>query len=114
MVHALSGTVCLISSTPKKITVDTDDWSEGLFKDFTSSSVSPYFDKRIRAEATTTDAFAKKGIRAIVYYFGDSDVRKAVALQDLGTGPFEKSNGAIVGFHRNKRVLTLKNKSGGD
>jgi hypothetical protein len=114
VVHALCGTVRSISSTAKTITVDTDDGSEGLFKYFTSSSVSLDFDKRIRAEATTADAFTKNGVRAIVYYFGDSDVRTAVALQDLGTGPFEKSSGTVVRFHRNEHVLTLKNKSGGE
>jgi len=113
VVHALCGTVRSINATAQTITVDTDDGCEGFFKDFTSSSVSLDFDKRVRAEATMADAFTKNGVRAIVYYFGDSDVRTALALQDLGTGPFEKSSGTVVRFHRNEHVLTLKNNSGG-
>jgi outer membrane lipoprotein-sorting protein len=112
VVHALYGTVRSINSTAKTITVATDDGSEGLFKDFTRSNVSLDFDKRIRAEASTVDAFTKNGVQVIVYYFGNSDVRTAVALQDLGSGPFEKSSGTVTKFHRNEHVLTLKNKSG--
>jgi phosphotransferase system IIA component len=112
VVHALCGTVRSINSTAKTITIATDDGSEGLFKDFTKSNVSLDFDKRIRAEATMADAFTKNGVQVIVYYFGNSDVRTAVALQNLGTGPFEKSSGTVVKFHRNEHVLTIKNKSG--
>jgi hypothetical protein len=41
-------------------------------------------------------------------------MRTAVALQDLSTGPFEKSSGTVVRFRRNEHVLTLKSKSGGE
>jgi outer membrane lipoprotein-sorting protein len=112
VVHALWGTVRSINSTAKTITVATDDGSEGLFQDFTKSNISLDFDKKIRAEATTANAFTKNGVRVIVYYFGNSDERTAVALQDLGSGPFEKSSGTVIKFHRNEHTLTLKNKSG--
>jgi len=112
VVHALCGTVRSINSTAKTITVGTDDGSEGLFKDFAKSNASLDFDKRIRAKATTADAFTKNGVRVIVYYFWDGDVRTAVALQDLGTGPFEKSSGKVANFNRHEHVLTLKNNSG--
>ena len=112
VVHALCGTVRSIDSTAKTISVATDDGSEGLFQDFIKPNVSLDFDKKIRAEATAADAFTKNGVRVIVYYFGNSDVRTAVALQDLGSGPFENSSGTVIKFHRNEHVLTLKNKSG--
>lgn len=82
VVHALCGTVISINEAAKTITVSTDDGSEGLFKDFTESNVSLDFDKRIRAETTSAQAFTKNGVRAIVFYFGDRDVRTVVALQD--------------------------------
>ena len=110
--HALCGTVLSINSTAKTNTVAADDGSKWFFNDLTKSNVSLNFDKRIRAEATTADAFTKNGVRAVVYYFGSSDVPTAVALQDLGTGPFEKSDGTVVKFHRNEHRLTLKSKSG--
>ena len=114
VVHALCGTVRSINSSAKTITVDTDDGSEGLFKDFTRSSVSLDFDKRIRAEATMAVAFTKNGVRAIVYYFGEGDMRTAVALQDLGTGPFEEDRGTVVHFHHGEHVLTVRNNSGAE
>ncbi len=113
VVHALCGTVSSINSTAKTITVSTDDGSEGLFKDLTRSNVSLHFDKRIRAAATTADSFTKNGVRVIVYYFGDDDVRTAVALQDLGTGPFEKKIGTVVKFNRHEHELTIKDQSAG-
>ena len=112
VVHALCGTVRSIDSTAKTISVATDDGSEGLFQDFTKPNVALDFDRKIRAEATAAAAFTKNGVRVIVYYFGNSDVRTAVALQDLGTGPFETTIGTVVKFNRNEHVMTLKNKSG--
>lgn len=111
VVHALCGTVSSINSTAKTITVSTDDGSEGLFKDLTKSNVSLDFDKKIRAAATTADSFTKNGVRVIVYYFGGGDVRTAIALDDLGTGPFEKNIGTVLKFNRHEHVLTVKNQS---
>ena len=112
VVHALCGAVRSINSTAKTISVATDDGSEGLFQDFTKPTVSLDYDKKIRAEATAADAFTKNGVRVIVYYFGNSDVRTAVALQDPGTGPFETTIGTVVKFNRKEHVLTLMNKLG--
>jgi len=112
VVHALCGTVLSINSTAKTITVSTDDGSEGVFRALTDSKVPLDFDKKIRAEATSADAFTKNGDRVIVYYFGDGELRTAVALQDLGNGPFEKSSGTIVKLNRHAHLLTVKNNSG--
>ena len=51
----------------------------------------------------------------IYYYLGDGNLQTAVALQDLGPGPFEESNGTVVRFRQICAcVLTLKKKSGGE
>jgi len=112
VVHALCGTIRSIDSDAKTLTVSTDDGTARLFKESTNSNLSLDFDKRIRAEATTADAFTKSGVRVIVYYFGEGDILTTVALQDLGTGPFEERNGTVVRFDRHERVLTLRNASG--
>lgn len=114
VVHALCGTIHSINSTDKTITIGTDNGTPKLFNELTKSNVALDFDKRIRAEATTADTFTKSGVRVIVYYFGDGNLQTAVALQDLGAGPFEESSGTVVKFDRHERVLTLKNSSGGD
>ena len=112
VVHALVGTVSVIDATAKTITVKTEDGSEGLFKDSTGSKIAIDFNKDLRAQTTAADAFTKTGTKVIVYYFGDSDVRTAVSLQNLGTGPFTKSSGTVVKFDRHKHLLTIKSGSG--
>jgi len=112
VVHALAGTVSSINPTAKTILINTDDGSEGLFKDLTKAHASLDFDKNIRADAIAADAFTKQGTHVIVYYFGDGEMRTAVALQDLGTGPFEMSRGTVVKFNKHEHLLTIKNSSG--
>src|ERR1700740_715819 len=82
VVHALAGTVTSISPTERTITIKTDDGSEGLFHDLMKSNVSYEFDRNVRADSIPASAFTKKGAHVIVYYFGDGDVRTAVALQE--------------------------------
>ena len=93
VVHALAGTVTNINPTNKTIIINTDDGSEGLFKETTMSNVSLDFAKDLRADSIPADSFTKKGTHVIVYYFGDSDERTAIALQDLGGGPLKKISG---------------------
>jgi hypothetical protein len=112
VVHAVAGTVNHINLPAKTITVITDDDSEGTFKDFTTSKTSIDFEKKLRAEAIAADAFKNEGAHVIVYYFGDGDVRTAVALQNLGPGPLTKSIGTVVKFSREKHLLTIQDQSG--
>ena len=48
----------------------------------------------------------------IVYYFGNGDVRTAVALRSLGAGPFTKSTGRVAGFDGGHRSISIKDQSG--
>ena len=112
VVHALCGTVRSINSTAKTITVVTDNGTSALFKERTKPEVRLDFDKRIRAEATAPDASTKDGDRVVVYYFGSGDAQTAVALQDLGAGPFKEISGTVVKCDRRERLLTLKNNLG--
>lgn len=111
-VHALAGTLTAIDAAAKTITVKTDDGSEGLFKDDTDSKVKIEFDKNLRAQTTAADAFAGTGVRVIVYYFGVGNVRTAVALENLGSGPFVKSSGTVLRFDRHKHELTIETNAG--
>lgn len=112
VVHALCGTVRSIDSTTKAITVGTDSGAPALFKELTKPDVRLDFDKRIRAEATAPDTFTKNGDHVIIFYFGSGDAQTAVALRDLGAGPFEEIGGTVVKFDKRERVLTLRNNSG--
>jgi hypothetical protein len=112
VVHALSGTVSNVNLVAKTITVVTDDGSGGTFKAMTDSKTPVEFDKTLRVDATAADAFKKKQSRVIVYYFGAGDLRTAVALRDLGPGPFAKISGTVVKCERSKHSLLIKNQAG--
>jgi hypothetical protein len=112
MVHALSGTVTAIYPKVGIIEVNTDDGSSGHFQCRKSSGPSVDFDKAVSENATAADKFTMKGHHVIVYYFGDGDVRTAVALHDLGAGSIEKSTGTVVKLNRHDHLLTIKNSSG--
>jgi uncharacterized protein YigE (DUF2233 family) len=112
VIHALTGTVSSIDPAAKTITVFTDNRSEGLFKDFTNPQKRIEFDKKVRADATAADSFNKKGAYVIVYYFGGGDVRTAVGLRSLGSGPFTKSSGTVVKFEGKEHSITIKGESG--
>ena len=112
VVHALTGTLSATAPNAHTITVKTDDGSEGVFKDMEKTQTSISFDKGIEAQATPADQFAKIGSHVIVYYFGDGDVRTAVAIKDLGSASTHKSSGTVTKFDRHQHLLTLKNDAG--
>ncbi len=112
VVHALTGTVRSIDPANNTISILTDNGSEGVFKELTNARVKVDFDKKLRADASTADAFKDKGRYVIVYYFGDDNVRTAVALRNLGSGPFTNNLGTVVKVEGRDRLLFIKEKSG--
>ncbi len=113
-VHALSGTVTTIHPRIQMTEIDTDDGSSGHFEWLTKSNVPVDFNKSVSTDATPADKFSAIGTHAIVYYIGDGDVRTVVALHDLGTGPLVNSAGTVVKWDKHGRLLTIKNKTGGE
>ncbi len=111
VVHALAGIVTFINPTQKTITINTDDGSQEVFKDMTKSDISLTFEKNLRADTTPVDAFTQKGAHAIVYYFGEGNERRAVALQYLG-GPLKKMSGEVSKLDRHQHLLTIKDGAG--
>jgi Cu/Ag efflux protein CusF len=112
VVHALTGTVRSIDPASKTITIFTDNGSEGLFKNLTNPKLKIDFDKKLRTDASTVDTFKGEGTYVIVYYFGDGNVRTAVALRNLGSGPFTNNIGTVVKLEGRGRLLLIKDKSG--
>ncbi len=112
VVHALTGTVKSIDGLSKTVTIFTDSGSQSDFKDLTNSKIPIAFEKKIRADATPVDTFKKVGTYVIVFYFGDSDQRTAVALRNLGTGPFTSSTGTVVKFEFKAHSITVRDNSG--
>jgi hypothetical protein len=48
----------------------------------------------------------------IVFYFGDGDGRTAVAVRNLGSGPFTNDIGTVVRLDGREHLLSIKTKSG--
>lgn len=112
VVHALTGTVSSIDNMAKTLVVFQDNGSQGEFKDQTSEKAHLAFDKKIALEATRADDFKKKGAYVIVFYYGDNDDRTAVALKNLGAGPFSAAEGTLVKFDSKGHSIALKDSSG--
>ncbi|MGA3131933.1 MAG: hypothetical protein ABSD59_14095 [Terracidiphilus sp.] len=108
----MTGTVNNINLTAKTITIVADDGSDGTFKDFTNSDTRIDFDKRIRAGATEVDTFNKKDAYVIVFYFGEGNMRTAVAVRNLGSGPFIEGKGTITKFEGRAHLLSVQDGSG--
>lgn len=111
VVHALTGTVSSIDPTDRTITMFLDGGAQGVFKDMTNQKVSLSVDKKVLADTTTPDEFKKSGAYVVVFYFGGSDTRTAVALRSLGTGPFTAVTGTVTQFE-NHRSISVQDKSG--
>ncbi|MGC1422319.1 MAG: hypothetical protein WA354_10740 [Terracidiphilus sp.] len=112
VVHALTGTVRSIDPASKTITIFTDNGSEGLFKDLTNPKLKVDFDKKLRTDTSNVDTFKGAGAYVIVFYFGDGDVRTALALRNLGSGPFTNDIGTVVRLDGREHLLSIKTKSG--
>jgi hypothetical protein len=112
VVHALTGTVTSMNPG-KTIQVDTDEGADLDFKDLTKSNIPLEFDKDLRAQATSADRFNTKGTQVIVYYFGEGDLKTAVALQGLPPGPLKRTIGTVVKFDKHQRLMTVESTPGG-
>jgi len=112
VVHALTGTVSSIDNLSKTLIVFQDNGSQGQFRDMTNDKAHLEFDKKIALDATPADDFKKKGAYVIIFYYGDNDDRTAVALKNLGAGPFTSAEGALVRFDPKGHSITVKDNSG--
>ena len=114
IVHAVSGTVTSIDKAASTITIKPDDGTNGFFRVLSDSHVSLDFDNKVRKESTPAESFNKADARVVVLYYGGAwgVQRTAVALRDLGPGPFEQDNGAVIDFGKHR--LKIKTSSGSE
>jgi hypothetical protein len=104
--------VSSINSAAKTITLFQDNGSQGVFNDLGRSKVRYSLDKKIAAGATALDGFDQKGAYVIVFYFGNDEQRTAVALKNLGSGPFMSAVGTVTRFDGRARTISVEDKSG--
>ena len=114
VVHALTGVVTAIDPAGKTIQLKTDDGTEGLFTTVKKPGVSldPYNAKVVQADAKPAAAFTATNTQVLVYFIGYADVRTAVAIENLGPGPFEKVVGTVTKLDKHTHQLTIKAPSG--
>lgn len=112
VVHALTGTVSSINSAAKTITLFQDNGSQGVFNDIGSSKTHFSLDKKIAARTSAVGGFNKNGAYVIVFYFGNGDSRTAVALKNLGAGPFTSAVGRVANFEGRAHTIAVTDAAG--
>jgi hypothetical protein len=111
VVHALTGTVSSINSATKTISVFQDNGTQDSFSDGTNSKATLNIDKKVVLDTTSADAFKKTGAYVVVLYYGNDADRTAVALKNLGKGPFTSATGTVVKFE-GRRSISVEDSSG--
>jgi hypothetical protein len=109
IVYAMTGTIRSVSTTELTAT------SSGVTQTFSlgqKSHPSLDFDKDLREDSTPAADFHKPDAFAVIYYYGLSADKTAVAVKDLGPGPFERTSGTVTHFDKHSHRLTIKTDAG--
>jgi hypothetical protein len=112
VVHAMSGVVKGIDAHAKTMDVTIENGDTSQFKLPNDAKVSLDFDNALRSDSVAANDFQHVGDFVVVYYYGYDDNRTAVAVKDLGTGPFDKVEGSVVAYDKHDRTMTVKDGSG--
>ncbi len=112
VIHALTGTVSSIDPAAKTVTVFTDQHFQKSFKDLTDPKVSISFDKKIREGTIPVDTFKTNGAYVIVFFYGQGASQTAVAMRNLGAGPFAADTGTVEKFESRDHSLSITDASG--
>ena len=112
VIHALVGTVNVVNPYAKTIIVTIDDGTKSSFDDLTDTKAHISVDKALRALTIPAVSFATKDTGAIVLFFGEGADRVAVAMRDIGAGPFTKSSGTVVNFNGKEHTFSVKDNAG--
>lgn len=112
VVHAVSGVVKAIDphANTMQLTVDSGDTSQ--FNLPNGAKVTLDFDKALQSDSVNADKFQHVGDYVVVYYYGYDDNQTAVAVKDLGAGPFEKIDGTVVSYDKHARTMMVKDDAG--
>jgi hypothetical protein len=112
VVHALTGTVSSIDDLSKTLIVFQDNGTEGQFKDMTNAKSHVVINKKVALESPSPESFKKKGAYVVVFYCGDNEDRSAVALKNLGAGPFTSVEGTVAKFEAKQHSISLQDTTG--
>ena len=112
VVHAVSGMVKGIPRDSKTMDVTVDNGTTSQFKLPSKAKVTLDFDKALQSDSVDASNFQHVGDYVVVYYYGYDNDRTAVAIKDLGTGPYQKLEGTVTSFDKHDRTMTVKDDAG--
>jgi len=112
VVHAVSGTVKAINPQTNTMDVTVESGATSQFKLPTNAKVTLDFDRALQSDSVEASKFEHVGDYVVVYYYGYDDDRTAVAVKDLGAGPFQKVEGTVLSYDKHGRTMTVKDDAG--
>jgi hypothetical protein len=112
VVHAVSGMVKAINPNAKTMDVAVENGSTSEFKLPNDAKVSLDFDKTLESDSVAAGKFDHVGDFVVVYYYGYDDNRTAVAVKDLGAGPFQKIEGTVASYDKHDHTMMVKDDGG--
>ncbi len=112
IIHALTGTVRSISAADKSLVIFQDGGHEKMFKGSTDAKARAALQKKLGDETISVDELKTEGAYVIIFYYGVGDEPTAVAVKDLGKGPFTAISGTVTKFDSHTRLVTLQDETG--
>jgi hypothetical protein len=112
IIHALTGTVRSISSPDKSFVIFQDSSHQKTFKGSENAKARAALHKKLGEETISVSELKTEGAYVIVFYYGSDDEPTAVALKDLGKGPFTAASGTVTKFDPHTRSVTLQDETG--
>jgi hypothetical protein len=112
IIHALTGTVRSIGAADKSLVLFQDGGHEKMFKGSTDAKARATLHKKLGNEAISVDELKTEGAYVIVFYCGGGDEPTAVAVKDLGKGPFTAISGTVTKFDSHARSVTVQDETG--
>jgi Cu/Ag efflux protein CusF len=109
VIHALTGTVTSINASAKSITLLQDNGSKVDYHLRSDSKTRIVFDKNVADGTTAAETFNEKDAYVIVFYYGE---QTAVALKNLGAGPFTSAQGTVAKFDSHAHSLSIQDEKG--
>jgi hypothetical protein len=112
VVHALAGKVISVDAKSSTFVLSPDAGTDGRFQLSPTSHKPIDFDKAVKAETTPAVSYTKSGSEVVLFYDGYGNARTALAVQDLGSGPLDRSVGTVAKFNRHEHLLTIRTDAG--
>lgn len=112
VIHALTGTVRSIGESDKSFVIFQDSGRQKIFKDSDDAKARAALHKKLGDETISVDKLKTEGAYVIVFYYGSDDEPTAVALKDLGKGPFTAASGTVTTFDPRTRSVTVRDETG--